>query len=490
VGLLPLLAVAMEGGFGHDVPLPVVLLGSFALASRSGTSTRLQSAVVATGLLTCSALVVHICHGALEAHFHFFVMMGILALYEDWLPYGLGTAYVFVHHLTMGLLMPMAVFGHSGNALGMAAVHAGFITASGVANVALWRSNERARAGTAAALRRAEVNYEVTHVLAGAITLADALPRLLDLVGSRLGFDLAVFWTPEPDGRRLVATGSWAAGKRLAREVAAQLEGARMAPGAGVAGRAWATRAVAACDVLADDEYHLGRPFAARTAQNGAVALPVCSEGRVYAVLALTRAAEGRPDPETVALLESIGHQIGLFVDRMKRAEPAAALEHQAMTDPLTGLPNRRAWDLSLADHLAWATRTDRPLALAVIDFDAFKAYNDAHGHLAGDAVLAAAASRWRDALRPQDVLARYGGEEFVLLLPGCELSEAYEVAERLRARTPRGQTCSVGLAMREPGEGAEELVGRADAALYAAKAAGRARIAVSEELADLSPSR
>jgi diguanylate cyclase (GGDEF)-like protein len=173
----------------------------------------------------------------------------------------------------------------------------------------------------------------------------------------------------------------------------------------------------------------------------------------------------------------------------LARAAAHDELERLVRTDALTGLPNRRALEERLEGELAAVRRTGFPFALAVMDLDHFKAYNDAHGHLAGDAVLAAAGSRWRDALRPQDVLARYGGEEFVLLLPGCDLAEAYEIAERLRARTPRGQTCSVGLAMREPGEGADDLVGRADAALYAAKAAGRDRIMVAAGLAALSPS-
>ena len=148
------------------------------------------------------------------------------------------------------------------------------------------------------------------------------------------------------------------------------------------------------------------------------------------------------------------------------------------MTDALTGLPNRRAWDRAMRDQLAWAGRQDRPLVLALIDLDRFKDFNDTRGHQAGDALLAESARRWRGAIRAQDVLARYGGEEFALAMPGCSLVEAQAIVDRLRRRMPQGQTCSVGLACWEPHESACDLVERADQALYAAKAAGRDRVA------------
>jgi len=171
-------------------------------------------------------------------------------------------------------------------------------------------------------------------------------------------------------------------------------------------------------------------------------------------------------------------------MDRVDRAEQAAAFEDAAMTDALTDLPNRRAWDRALHDQLAWAERQSRPLALALIDLDRFKLFNDTRGHQAGDALLAEAADAWRGAVRAQDVLARYGGEEFALAMPGCELDDAEEIVERLRRRVPQGQTCSIGLARWEPGECPRALVARADDALYAAKSTGRDRVVVAESRA------
>ena len=114
------------------------------------------------------------------------------------------------------------------------------------------------------------------------------------------------------------------------------------------------------------------------------------------------------------------------------------ALEDLAFTDALTGLGNRRAWETWLDAAMASARHDGEPLCIAILDLDHFKAYNDANGHPAGDALLAGAAVSWRRELRPTDILARYGGEEFAAVLPACSLDGAQVVVERIRAATPR----------------------------------------------------
>jgi diguanylate cyclase (GGDEF)-like protein len=146
-----------------------------------------------------------------------------------------------------------------------------------------------------------------------------------------------------------------------------------------------------------------------------------------------------------------------------------------ARTDGLTGVANRRAWDQELPRELARAARSSLPLCVALIDLDRFKAFNDQHGHQAGDRLLKAAAAAWQEHLRKSDLLARYGGEEFAVLLPECGLADAIVIAERLRTAQPDG-TCSIGVAAWDFSEGATELVARADRALYAAKAGGHDR--------------
>jgi diguanylate cyclase (GGDEF)-like protein/PAS domain S-box-containing protein len=154
-----------------------------------------------------------------------------------------------------------------------------------------------------------------------------------------------------------------------------------------------------------------------------------------------------------------------------------AEVQSLASSDALTGLPNRRALDDQLPREMARSLRAESPLCLAIVDIDHFKAYNDTHGHLAGDAVLRDCAAAWDDALRGEDTILRFGGEEFLVILPNCAPEDAAEIVERLRAATPDGQTCSAGLAQWRAGESVDDLVGRADAALYEAKDAGRDRL-------------
>jgi diguanylate cyclase (GGDEF)-like protein len=153
-----------------------------------------------------------------------------------------------------------------------------------------------------------------------------------------------------------------------------------------------------------------------------------------------------------------------------------------ARTDSLTGVANRRAWDEELPRELARSARSGQPVSVALLDLDHFKAYNDEHGHQAGDRLLKAAAAAWESRLRKTDLLARYGGEEFAVLLPDCALDNAMEIAERLRTAQPEG-TCSIGVADWDGREDLSRLVARADRALYAAKAGGRDRC-----LADPAP--
>jgi diguanylate cyclase (GGDEF)-like protein len=160
-----------------------------------------------------------------------------------------------------------------------------------------------------------------------------------------------------------------------------------------------------------------------------------------------------------------------------ERAELMATLAEVARTDDLTGLANRRGWDEALERELARARRESTPLCISIVDLDRFKDFNDVHGHQAGDRLLKQLAAAWGAELRATDVLARYGGEEFALALPGCDLDDAGVLIERLRAVTPAEQTASAGLVLWDGDESAERIFGRADKALYEAKATGRDRI-------------
>ncbi len=153
-----------------------------------------------------------------------------------------------------------------------------------------------------------------------------------------------------------------------------------------------------------------------------------------------------------------------------------ARLRAQADTDPLTGLLNRTGFAKAANREHALAGRTGAPLTVAVLDLDGFKHVNDAHGHAAGDRVLAELADAWMRTLRPGDVLARYGGDEFVVMFPATAAADAAEPIARMRGAHPA--EWSAGIVEWRRGETLQACLGRADERLYEAKAARRASAA------------
>ena len=182
------------------------------------------------------------------------------------------------------------------------------------------------------------------------------------------------------------------------------------------------------------------------------------------------------PHAQVVALL---AHEVAAVI---ARADALDHLSDEALTDPLTGLPNRRAWER----HLRQLSAAGRQLAVGMLDLDHFKQFNDTYGHPAGDRLLKESAAAWRDQLRPGDVLARVGGEEFGLLLLDCDADTACEVVDRLREHVAHDRTCSAGIAIKAFDEAPDAAVQRADTALYQAKARGRnqSRLAATGDLA------
>jgi diguanylate cyclase len=176
-------------------------------------------------------------------------------------------------------------------------------------------------------------------------------------------------------------------------------------------------------------------------------------------------------DDKRVRVVKLLADNAGVA---LRQAALLSELESLALTDSLTTLPNRRSWDQHVAKMLKTARRRDEPLTVALADLDHFKKYNDRFGHSAGDVLLREFAQHGQLSIRADDVMARWGGEEFAFALPDCPTGEAHAVLDRVRLAMPQGETCSIGYATWDGVESADQLLARADHALYSAKNNGR----------------
>ena len=166
------------------------------------------------------------------------------------------------------------------------------------------------------------------------------------------------------------------------------------------------------------------------------------------------------------------------------------AIRAESLTDPLTGLGNRKYFDRMIEQAVQHALANNEPLSLLMFDIDHFKSFNDSYGHLTGDQVLRLVGMSLNQTIKGQDITARYGGEEFAVVLPNTALRQALTVADHIRRavmakelkKKSTGEilgrvTISVGVSMLKPGDDTDSLIERADACLYAAKRAGRNRV-------------
>jgi diguanylate cyclase len=226
----------------------------------------------------------------------------------------------------------------------------------------------------------------------------------------------------------------------------------------------------------------VGEPAAKRTLRLSPALLTLLTAASLIAPAILAYQVWRRQITDGVAIVIGSMALFLLVVTRMAQLlrqieQQSKQLGQLTRVDELTGLPNRRAWSAELPAAIERARRDRVALSVAMLDLDHFKRFNDEYGHQAGDRLLKSATAAWSARLRAVDQLARYGGEEFIVLLPGATAELATGVLERLRGATPAGQTFSAGVATWDGDETSEELIARADQALYQAKDAGRDRI-------------
>ncbi len=451
VALLPVFALFR----GFNVATAVGSVVPIALAGVAGTLKRTgrrgRSVAVVFGLLTSSAVLVSDWNGQIEAHFHFFVMIAVIALYEDWVPFGLAVVYVVLEHGVMGAIAPHSVYNHGGSPWAWAAVHGLFVLGAVAASVVAWRLNEDMRLRMDEAHRREQ----------------DTSKRFeLAFASGVSGMALIA-----PDGRYLSVNNALCEMLGYSDE---ELVG--LSP-----------HSVTHPDDLRADTDQYRALLGGTTDMYKAEKRYVHRDGHtVWVHIGVS------------AVREDNG-QVSCFIAQMhditERRQFQDELAHRALHDPLTGLPNRALFLDRLAHALARSRRHGDELAVLFVDLDRFKLVNDEMGHRAGDAVLLEAARRLAEAARAEDTVGRFGGDEFTVLCEGASAEEARRVAERILAafvlpfvhdERELHLSASIGIRVADRTATTPDLVLRdADLALYGAKRHGRARLEVFDPSAD-----
>jgi diguanylate cyclase (GGDEF)-like protein len=333
--------------------------------------------------------------------------------------------------------------------------------------------------------------YEISGTIAATLDLNEVLSRVTQLVPQKLGVPKFSVMLVNAEGQLEV---------RKAHPPNAGSEGLTFAIGEGVCGRAAQLRKSWYVPDLERDTVFRARDGQTSRGRGSLLSIPIVRSGELLGVLNFERPEKADFGPDELEFFTAVADQVGLAVQNARLHEQTVAL---SVTDPLTGVPNRRYLFQQLEAELARATRYGTPLSVVMIDIDHFKHLNDTAGHAAGDEVLREVCQRLRANLRRVDTLARYGGEEFVVLLPQVGPEEALDVAEKLRrsvcdhplhhgATQPGGRvTISVGLASL-PRDATEQgpLVDAADAALYASKRGGRNKVTAYTPGMETEPSR
>jgi diguanylate cyclase (GGDEF)-like protein len=317
-----------------------------------------------------------------------------------------------------------------------------------------------------------------------ATSLDDALQVAVDGICRHLGWQVGHAYVVRADGE-LAATRVWHLEDPEALEAfRTASEATTFRAGVGLPGRVLETGHAAWIeDVQAEPEF-IRQPLVDQAGLHGALAFPILMGSQTVGVVETFGHERATPDRRVVALAGQIGIQLGRVVERMRSRDE---MTHSALHDGLTGLPNRVLLVDRLDLALVRAARRSVLTGLLFIDLDGFKAVNDGAGHHIGDLVLKETARRLDDGLRKEDTVARLGGDEFVILCEDLRHErEAVELAERLQRIMLRPFdiedqehliTASIGIAVARPGDNdAEALLQEADAAMYKAKGAGRAR--------------
>lgn len=430
-------------GLTHSLFEASTLLPWAIVAGSARVRYRLRAVCACIGLLTASAVGVHFANGAIEAHFHFFVIIAVIALYQDWLPFLVALGFVVFEHGLGGVIDPTAVYNHPdawANPWQWAAIHGAFVLGECAALIAHWRLSEMHQAERERAER---VQHESE--------------RKLSMLLSNL------------PGMAYRRTNDPALPAEFVSEGASALTGYTPAE----------LSTIPLQDLIVpEDRERLWFDIEAAVDSQE----PFQQEYRIVTkdgwerwVLEQGRAVYGAGGD--VLALE------GFISDVSERRRAAEELAHQAQHDPLTDLPNRNLLRHELQEELRARKRTNGQLALVMMDLDRFKEVNDTFGHRYGDQVLQYVGELLQQTLGDDGLLARLGGDEFGILLPNANADQATAVSQRLlkalEASVPVAEHqvalgASLGIALYpDHSDDSETLIRYADVAMYVAKRAG-----------------
>lgn len=435
---LPLIGLWRQKPPGQ-ASLEVAVVGLFAIAAstrRLSMSTR--SAMATLGLVSSSAVLVHFFDGMIEMHFHFFVVVAVVALYQAWRPFLLALVFVVLQHTIVGVLAPHMLYDHGHfvlNPWAWAMIHGGFVLAESVTCLMYWRISEDALGREREARGRSETAHQD-------LTQAQALSGVgswdWDLTTNQVTWSDQLYTLTGSDRRTFVPslTGFLDLVHPQDRDRVEDLVANAVRHEIGL-----------------DYESHLVR-----------------TDGQVRAFHALG---------ERRVSASGLVSMFGTIHDVTERKALQEEIERLAFHDPLTGLANRRLFLDRLNHALAGQRRSGRACAVLFLDLDDFKKVNDVLGHGAGDELLRIVSERLLAAVRPADTVARLGGDEFAMLLEDVDLATSTLLAERLEAEirkpiqlegTQRSIRGSIGIAIADQQITADDILRNADAAMYAVK--------------------
>ena len=263
-----------------------------------------------------------------------------------------------------------------------------------------------------------------------------------------------------PDGDELVY--------RAVAGTAAPYLGFRLARRTAISGLAMQTGRVLVCEDSETDT-RVDREACRRVGARSMIVVPLMHDGTPTGVLKVYSDVESAFEPRHAQFLGLLANMIGTA---LVRADLMRKLAERAVTDELTGLPNRRAWYAQLELAFARGRRSEEPVSVVVLDLDDFKQVNDRDGHAAGDRLLRTVAAHWRAVVRESDYLGRLGGDEFAVVLERSDEEVATAVVARLADALPPEQRASAGTATWDRHETPDALVARADEAMYERKRA------------------